>query len=58
MSVDEAQITEDGAVTNLDKISALLGDNIKIAATPGARLKTAASSFSIYAFEALKDDAT
>ena len=55
-SVDEARVTEDGAVKILDNVSALLGDDIKSAATPGARLKIAASCFSIYAFEALKEE--
>jgi hypothetical protein len=38
----------------IDNISHLLGDNLKGAITPGARLKIAASCFSICAFEALK----
>lgn len=38
----------------LDNISRLLGDDLKQALTPGARLKVAASCFSMYAFEALK----
>ena len=38
----------------LDNISRLLGDDLKGMLRPGARLKVAASCFSIYAFEALK----
>lgn len=39
----------------IDNINRLLGDDLKRALTPGARLKVAASCFSMYAFEALKD---
>ena len=38
----------------IDNINRLLGDNLKQSITPGAKLKIAASCFSIYAFEALK----
>jgi len=38
----------------IDNINRLLGDNLKQSIAPGARLKIAASCFSIYAFEALK----
>jgi superfamily II DNA or RNA helicase len=38
----------------IDNINDLLGDDIKQSVHPGARLKIAASCFSIYAFEALK----
>ena len=38
----------------IDNINDLLGDDIKESVQPGARLKIAASCFSIYAFEALK----
>ena len=38
----------------IDNINDLLGDDIKKSIQPGARLKIAASCFSIYAFEALK----
>ena len=38
----------------IDNINRLLGDDLKQALKPGARLKVAASCFSIYAFEALK----
>ena len=37
----------------IDNINRLLGDNLKQALAPGARLKIAASCFSIYAYEAL-----
>lgn len=40
----------------IDNINRLLGDDLKEAITPGARLKIAASCFSIYAFEALKTE--
>ncbi len=40
----------------IDNISTLLGDNIKRSIAPGAKLKIAASCFSIYAFEALKNE--
>ena len=36
----------------LDNISRLLGDDLKEAVRPGAKVRIAASSFSIYAFEA------
>jgi hypothetical protein len=38
----------------LDNISRLLGDDLKGSLRPGAKVRIAASSFSIYAFEALK----
>jgi superfamily II DNA or RNA helicase len=38
----------------IDNINRLLGDSLKETIVPGARLKIAASCFSIYAFEALK----
>lgn len=38
----------------IDNISRLLGDDLKQTLRPGARLKIAASCFSMYAFEALK----
>lgn len=38
----------------LDNISRLLGEDLKQTLRPGARLKVAASCFSMYAFEALK----
>lgn len=40
----------------IDNISTLLGDNLKRTIAPGAKLKIAASCFSIYAFEALKKE--
>ena len=39
----------------IDNINRLLGDGLKRALKPGARLKVAASCFSMYAFEALKE---
>lgn len=42
----------------IDNINRLLGDDLKTTVTPGARLKIAASCFSIYAFEALKKELT
>lgn len=39
----------------IDNINRLLGDDLKQTITPGAKLKIAASCFSIYAFEALKE---
>jgi len=49
---------EEGAIGMelIDNINHLLGDNLKQSIGPGARLKIAASCFSIYAFEALKSD--
>ena len=38
----------------IDNINLLLGDDLKQTLKPGARLKIAASCFSMYAFEALK----
>ena len=38
----------------LDTISKLLGDDLKGTVRPGAKVRIAASSFSIYAFEALR----
>jgi len=38
----------------IDNINRLLGDDLKQTIQPGARLKVAASCFSMYAFEALK----
>ena len=40
----------------IDNINDLLGDDIKQSVQPGARLKIAASCFSIYAYEALKEE--
>ena len=40
----------------IDNINHLLGDNLKQTLMPGAKLKIAASCFSIYAFEALKTE--
>ena len=38
----------------IDNISRLLGDDLKQTLKPGAKLKVAASCFSMYAYEALK----
>nr|WP_321266029.1 SNF2-related protein [Alcaligenes faecalis] len=40
----------------IDNISRLLGDDLKQTLKPGARLKIAASCFSMYAYEALKSE--
>jgi len=40
----------------IDNISSLLGDNLKRTLSVGSKLKIAASCFSIYAFEALKNE--
>ena len=40
----------------LDNTNTLLGDDLKNTLQPGARLKIAASCFSLYAFEALKTE--
>ena len=40
----------------IDNINQLLGDNLKQTIEPGSKLKIAASCFSIYAFEALKQE--
>ncbi len=40
----------------IDNINRLLGDDFKQSLQPGAKLKIAASCFSIYAFEALKTE--
>lgn len=40
----------------IDNINRLLGDDLKQTLRPGARLKIAASCFSMYAFEALKTE--
>lgn len=40
----------------IDNINRLLGDDLKRTIRPGGRLKIAASCFSMYAYEALKDE--
>jgi hypothetical protein len=40
----------------LDNINRLLGDDLKQSLKPASRLKIAASCFSIYAYEALKQE--
>jgi len=42
----------------IDNINSLLGDDLKASITDSAKLKIAASCFSIYAFEALKTELT
>ena len=42
----------------IDNINRLLGEDLRRTITPGARLRVAASTFSIYAFEALKEELT
>lgn len=42
------------AMEIIDNINRLLGDDLKRTLVPGAKLKVAASSFSIFAYEALK----
>ena len=41
---------------NIDNINELLGDDLKGAIKPGSKLRIAASTFSIFAFEALKGE--
>ena len=45
-----------GTMEIIDNINRLLGDNLKQSIATGARLKIAASCFSIYAYEALKSE--
>ena len=40
----------------IDNINTLLGDDLKASITPKSKVKIAASCFSIYAYEALKDE--
>lgn len=40
----------------IDNINSLLGDDLKASIQPKAKLKIAASCFSIYAYEALKSE--
>jgi hypothetical protein len=40
----------------IDNINRLLGSDLKQILKPGARLKVAASCFSMYAYEALKEE--
>jgi len=40
----------------IDNINALLGDDLKASIRPNAKLRIAASCFSIYAYEALKSE--
>ena len=41
---------------NIDNVNELLGDSLKQTIRPGAKLQIAASCFSIYAYEALKQE--
>ncbi|WP_030014526.1 helicase-related protein [Curtobacterium sp. S6] len=40
----------------IDNLNEILGDDLKASIKPGSRLRIAASTFSIFAFEALKDE--
>lgn len=40
----------------IDNINQLLGDELKSSIEPGAKLRIAASSFSMFAYEALKEE--
>lgn len=40
----------------IDNVNRLLGDDLKLSIMPGSKLRIAASCFSIYAFEALKEE--
>lgn len=40
----------------IDNVTDLLGDDLKTEITPGSKLRIAASTFSIFAFEALRDE--
>ena len=40
----------------IDNLNELLGDDLKASIKPGSKLRIAASTFSIFAFEALKDE--
>lgn len=40
----------------IDNVNKLLGDDLKVAIARGSKLRIAASTFSIYAFEALRDE--
>ncbi len=46
----------DNSLDLIDNITKRLGDDLKQSIRPGARLKVAASTFSIYAFEALREE--
>lgn len=49
-------ITKGIPVELFDNINRLFGDDLKSALNPGAKLRIAASCFSIYAYEALKQE--
>lgn len=40
----------------IDNVNELLGDDLKAAMTPGSKVRIAASTFSIFAFEALREE--
>ena len=40
----------------IDNVSELLGDDLKAEITPGSKVRIAASTFSIFAFEALRKE--
>jgi hypothetical protein len=40
----------------IDNLNELLGDDLKSSIKPGSKLRIAASTFSIFAFEALKEE--
>ena len=42
----------------IDNVNSLFGDDLKETIQPGDKLRIAASCFSIYAYEALKDELT
>lgn len=42
----------------IDNVSDLLGDDLKREITPGSKVRIAASTFSIFAFEALRQEPT
>lgn len=57
---DGSRVTESSpnyrAVKLIDNVNQLFGDDIKRKIAPGTKLKIAASCFSIYAFEALREE--
>ena len=40
----------------IDNVNELLGDDLKAAMMPGSKVRIAASTFSIFAFEALREE--
>lgn len=45
-----------GCVHIIDNVNETVGDDLRARLTPGSKLRIAASTFSLYAFEALKDE--